>query len=134
MILALLAFIPETNIVENEFPLFRVVIDPGHGGVFLENKKKHGDKYDLITAEYLDNFAEGAIYKGIYEKDIVYSIAMKTIHLLDYCSKEGDFEQFKKILRKYTDSNIRKIYIETLISREASLSEDKIKNISDLYQ
>lgn len=130
-ILTLLAFIPDKNIQENEFPLFRVVIDPGHGGVFLNDKKKHGDRFDMITAEYLDNFAEGAIYKNIYEKQIVYNIALKTIHLLSYCSKDGDFEQFKLILKKYTDSNIKKIYIETILSRAESISEEKIKTSSD---
>ncbi len=130
-ILTLLAFIPDNNIQENEFPLYRVVIDPGHGGVFLNDRKKHGDRFDMITAEYLDDFAEGANYKGIYENKIVYNIALKTINLLSYCSKNGDFEQFKKILKKYTDSNIKKIYIETLISRGESLTEDKIKNSDD---
>jgi hypothetical protein len=130
-ILALLAFIPDENIEENEFPLYKVVIDPGHGGVFLEDRKKHGDKFDMITAEYLDNFAEGANYKGIYEHKIVYSIALKTINILSYCSKNGDFEQFKKIMKKYTDSNIKKIYIETFISRGDSLTEDEIKTSED---
>lgn len=130
-ILALLAFIPDKNIEENEFPLFKVVIDPGHGGVFLNDRKKHGDKFDMISAEYLDDFAEGANYKGIYENKIVYNIALKTIHLLSYCSKDGDFGQFKKILGKYTDGKIKKIYIETLLSRGESITEDKIKNNDD---
>jgi len=130
-ILTLLAFIPDKNIEENEFPLFRIVIDPGHGGVFLQDRKKHGDRFDMVTAEYLDDFAEGANYKGIYEREIVYNIALKTVHLLSYCSKEGDFEQFKKILKKYTDSNVKKIYIETILSRPESIKEEKIQNNSD---
>lgn len=130
-ILTLLAFIPDNNIEENEFPLYRIVIDPGHGGIFLNDRKKHGDKFDMITAEYLDDFAEGANYKGIYEHKIVYNIALKIINLLSYCSKDGDFEHFKKILKKYTDSNIKKVYIETLLSRKESITEDKIKKGDD---
>ena len=130
-ILALLAFIPDKNIQENEFPLYRVVIDPGHGGVFLSDRKKHGDRFDMITAEYLSDFAEGANYKGIYENKIVYDIALKTIHLLSYCSKDGNFEQFEKILKKYTDGPIKKIYIETIISRVESLTEEIIKKSND---
>ena len=131
LLLTLLAFIPDNNIQENEFPLFRVVIDPGHGGVLINDRKKHGDRFDMITAEYLDYFAEGAAYKNIYERNVVYNIALKTINLLSYCSKDGDFEQFKKILKKYTDSPIKKIYIETIISRGESLTEDKIKKSDD---
>lgn len=130
-ILILLAFIPDKNIEENEFPLFRVVIDPGHGGVFLHDRKKHGDRYDMITAEYLDDYTEGANYKGIYERNVVYSIAQKTVYLLSYCSKNGDFEQFKKILKKYTESSIKKVYIETILSRAESVTDDKIQNSSD---
>jgi len=131
LILTLLAFIPDRNIVDNEFPLFRVVVDPGHGGIFINDKKKHGDKFDLVKAEYLDYFAEGANYKGIYERDVVYKIALKTIKLLSYCSKSGDFEKFEKILKKYTDGTIKKIYIETIISRGESVSDEKIKKSSD---
>ena len=129
-ILTLVAFIPDNNIQENEFPLFRVVIDPGHGGVFLDNRNIHGDKFDMITAKYLNDFAPGAEYKGIYEKEVVYSIALKTINLLSYCSKEGNFEEFKKILKKYTDSSIKKIYIQTIISRRESITKNEaIKSV-----
>lgn len=131
MVLSLLAFIPDKNIEETEFPLYRVVIDPGHGGVFLENKKKHGDKYDLVTAQYIDYYAEGASYKGIYENKIVYNIAVKVMDLLSLCSKDGDFEKFKTVLKKYTDSSIAKIYIETIISRGRSVDDDKIKKGGD---
>lgn len=130
-ILTLLAFIPDRDIEDNEFPLFRVVIDPGHGGVFFSDKKKHGDKFDMITAEYLDHFADGAIYRGIYEHKLVYSIAVKTINLLSQCSKEGDFEKFKIILKKYTNSSIKKIFIKTYISRDNALSDEQIKNTED---
>jgi len=131
LIVSLLAFIPENNIQENEFPVFRVVIDPGHGGVLLKDKKKHGDKFDIISAEYLDYFAEGAIYKDIYEHEIVYSIALKAIQLLSYCSKDGDYQQFKKILKKYTSGPVKKIYIETLLSRGEPIDKHEIKKKDD---
>ncbi len=130
-IFILTAFIPDNNIQENEFPLFRVVIDPGHGGVYLKDRKNHGDKFDLINSEYLNSFAPGAEYKGIFEHKIVFNIALKAVNLLSYCSKDGDFEQFKKILKKYTDSNIKKIYIQAIISRSGSLTQTEVKNSTD---
>lgn len=130
-VLTLLAFIPDRGIEENEFPVYRVVIDPGHGGVYLTDKKKHGDKFDMITAEYLDHYADGAIYKGIYEHKLVYSIAVKTINLLSLCSKEGDFEKFKDILKKYTSSSIKKIYIQPYLSRDNALTDEQLKNTDD---
>lgn len=131
LILTLAAFIPDNNIQDSEFPVFRVIIDPGHGGVYLKDRKIHGDKFDMINAEYLNSFAPGAEYKGIYEHKIVYNIALKTIHYLSYCSKEGDFEKFKVILKKYTDSSIKKIYIQTILSRKESITGNEIKNSSD---
>lgn len=130
-IFVLTVFIPDNNIQDNEFPLFRVILDPGHGGVYLKDRKKHGDKFDLVNSEYLNFFAPGAEYKGIYEHEIVYNIALKAMSLLLYCSKDGDFDQFKKILKKYTDSNIRKIYIQTIISRKKSITQTEVKNSRD---
>ena len=129
--MVLSAFIPDKNIAENEFPLFKVVIDPGHGGIFIKDKKKHGDRFDIISGEYLDYFADGASYRNIHEHKIVYSIAMKVNDLLSHCSKKGDFEKFKKIIMKYTNSSIKRIYIETILSREESIHNDNVKDIAD---
>ena len=130
-VIIFLAFIPDKNIVKDEFPLFRVVIDPGHGGVLIKDKKNHGDRFDIISGEYLDYYADGASYKGIHEHKIVYSIAAKVNALLSNCSKDGDFEKFKKVLMKYTNGNIKRIYIETIISREESISADSIQGVDD---
>ena len=57
-------------------------------------------KVDKYKDSGLNDIDKGPVnYKGIYEREIVYNIALKTVHLLSYCSKEGDFEQFKKILK-----------------------------------
>ncbi|HRX47395.1 MAG TPA: hypothetical protein P5120_07735 [Spirochaetota bacterium] len=120
LLMAILAFTPE-QIEQYEFPVYRVVIDPGHGGVFLKNKEKHGDKFDLVTGKYIDYFAEGASLHGNFERDIVFSIGTKVMRLMDMCAPEGDFEAFRKILSKYTDRNVPRIYIDTMISREDSV-------------
>jgi len=130
-VIIFLAFIPDKNIVKDEFPSFRVVIDPGHGGVLIKDKKKHGDRFDMLSGEYLDYYADGASYKNIHEHKIVYSIAVKVNDLLSNCSKDGDFEKFKKILMKYTDGNIKKIYIETILSRDESISGDSVQELDD---
>lgn len=128
--MAILAFTP-AKIEQYEFPLYRVVIDPGHGGIFLDNKEKHGDKFDLVTGKYLDYFAEGASLHGIYERDIVFSISTRVMRLMDMCAPDGDFEAFKKILSKYTDINVPRIYIDTMISREDSIPFSQVSNEQD---
>ncbi len=127
----ILIFSTPEEVQKNEFPVFRVVIDPGHGGVTLDNRKKHGDRFDLISGEYLAYFAEGARRGSIYEHIIVYSIAEKTAEILSHCSQEGDFEKFRKILKKYTNGNIKRIYIESTISRTESISKKKAAEMED---
>lgn len=129
-LMAILAFTPE-KIEQYEFPLYRVVIDPGHGGVFLENREKHGDKYDPVTGKYLDYFAEGAGIHGVYERDLVFSISKKVLYLLDMCGPDGDFDSFRKILSRYTDRNVGRIYIETMMSRDESVPFEQAKKESD---
>ena len=130
-VMIFLAFLPDKNIVKDEFPLFKVVIDPGHGGVLIKDKKKHGDRFDILSGEYLNYFADGASYKDMREHKIVYSIAVKVNDLLSNCSKDGDFEKFKKVIMKYTNSNIKKIYIETILSREEAIPADRIEETDD---
>jgi len=128
--MAILAFTPE-KIEQFEFPVYRVVIDPGHGGVFLQDKDKHGDKFDLVTGKYIDYFAEGASLHGHYERDIVFSIGTKVMRLLDMCASDGDFEAFRRILSKFSDRNVPRIYIDTLISRDDSVPFDQAAKEED---
>jgi len=91
VLMVLLAFIPSAKVEQADVPVFRVVIDPGHGGFFSRDKKKHGDKYDSVRGEYLEYFAEGANFKGLYEHEVVYSIALKVMERLALCSMMGIF-------------------------------------------
>ncbi|EMO62743.1 hypothetical protein LEP1GSC133_4381 [Leptospira borgpetersenii serovar Pomona str. 200901868] len=43
--------------------IFKVVIDPGHGGLDLKPKEDHGDKYDPISGKYLELYKAGASFK-----------------------------------------------------------------------
>ncbi|MFA5519352.1 MAG: N-acetylmuramoyl-L-alanine amidase, partial [Spirochaetota bacterium] len=58
-------FSTPVKVTKSDLPIYRVVIDPGHGGVSLPDKQKHGDRYDLISGKYISYFAEGAQRKNI---------------------------------------------------------------------
>ena len=128
LLMILLAFIPSSKVEQERIPLFRVVIDPGHGGFYHKDKIKHGDKFDTISGKYLDYFAEGAKYKDLHEHEVAYSIALKVIEKLSWCSRDGDFSRFKTILTRFSGKEPERIYIETMISREPSLT-DKQKEV-----
>ena len=130
--MVLLAFIPSAKVEQADVPVFRVVIDPGHGGFFSRDKKKHGDKYDSVRGEYLEYFAEGANFKGLYEHEVVYSIALKVMERLALCSIDGDFDEFNDILSRFTSKSPGRIFIETMISRGESLPEKEKESSGDV--
>ncbi len=119
------------DINKSEIPVYRVVVDPGHGGASLPDRQKHGDRYDMISGKYLAPFAEGAARKGLREHIIVYSIAEKVAALLAHCSPEGDFEKFRKILSKYSKDKVRRVYIETHMSRGESITRKEAQKMKD---
>ncbi len=113
-----------------EPPLYRVVLDPGHGGVCL-NKKSYGDRYDTISGKYLMYFAEGASWKGLSEHVVVYQIADRAKKILDLCSPGGDFDRFREIVKKFSDDNPPRISIIASLSRGDSSNVDSIKKRED---
>ena len=126
----LIFFSPE-EVQKNEFPVYRVVIDPGHGGASLPDRQKHGDRYDLISGQYLASFAEGAASRGIYEHILVYSIAEKVSEILALTSPDGDFEKFRKIMNRYSKGKVRRVYIETHMSRGESITRKEARKMKD---
>ncbi len=110
-------------IVEYEVPTYRVMLDPGHGGIAKHPMSVHGDRYDTLRGRYLETFKEGASRGRLYEHLIVYDIAKKVERLLKHLAPGEDSERFYRILKKYTDLTPRRIYIETGMSRGRSITE-----------
>ena len=124
------AFIP-VNLNKQEFPLYKVVIDPGHGGISKQPMSIHGDRYDSISKKYLDNFRDGAAVYNLKEHEIVYSIAAKVEKILKLCGEDGDFYKFTEILKKYTDEQPQRIIISYMLSRGPSLKEKDADSMED---
>jgi len=116
---------------KSEFPTYRVVLDPGHGGVLKYPIRKHGDRYDPVKMRYIDSFKPGATYGSMSEKYLMYPIAEKTNKLLSYLKPGGDFQKFQKILKKYTNKATPRIYIKTLMSRKKSITWKNSKKQKD---
>ncbi len=101
-----------------EFPVLRVVLDPGHGGLEFLSRDRHGDRFDSLSGKYLDDFRAGASWKGLHEREITWNIASKTAEILKDASPGGDFRKFEKILEKY-GRPLKRINIETFMSRDS---------------
>ncbi|HNI89014.1 MAG TPA: N-acetylmuramoyl-L-alanine amidase, partial [Leptospiraceae bacterium] len=61
-ILTLLLFLITIQINSDPIRKYKIVIDPGHGGVKQEPLEIFGDKYDTITRRFLENYKDGASY------------------------------------------------------------------------
>ena len=67
LIILIILFTPSHGLKKLEFSVYRVIIDPGHGGEAKKPMSKHGDRYDTISRAFLDNFREGAARRKIKE-------------------------------------------------------------------
>jgi len=119
------------KIIKFEFPTFKVVLDPGHGGVNIDPRSKHGDRYDLISGKYLDIFKPGASYRNLREHIIVFDISKKVMKILKLCGPKGNYKKFKKIINKYTDVEPERINIISSMSRGKSIDENGNYNGKD---
>ena len=119
-LLAGCVFYPEQMSLR-EFPVFRVVLDPGHGGIAAGDWRKHGDRYDAISGAYLQVFKEGASYGSLEEHVIVNSIAKKAARILENCGPGGDFSRFYPHLEKFTALPYDRISIVCMLSRGDSI-------------
>lgn len=118
--------------IREEFPVYRVVVDPGHGGLFMAPQDLYGDKYDQLSYTYLDRFKTGATYRGMKEHIIMYQIALKVEKKLALLAPGGDYKEFYKILRKYTDDPVPRIVIISMITRPESYNPAEKKNGEDV--
>jgi len=123
---ALLAVLIPESTVRMEFPRFRVVLDPGHGGISLPDRSLHGDRYDSISRAYLQPFKEGASWGPIEEHAVVYEIARRAAALLALCGEGGDYGRFARILERYSETPPPRIVIDASLSRGDSRNKKEI--------
>lgn len=116
---------------EYEAPVYRVILDPGHGGIAKHPMSVHGDRYDTIRGRYLETFKEGASRRSLHEHILVYDIARRAERLLSDLAPGGNAKRFFRVLRKYTNRAPRTIYIETGMSRGKSITEEEADLVED---
>jgi hypothetical protein len=102
-------------------PEYQVVIDPGHGGYSF---KKQDDKWDPVTKKYLDFYTSGMKYGNYEEHYLMMLLAREISKRLQLTSTDEGWNQFKNILKKFTDSdNLPRINLKSVMTRTESWSE-----------
>jgi hypothetical protein len=114
-----------------EVPEYKVVLDPGHGGLSYRPIEKTGDRYDVLSGKYLDTFKEGASYNGVYEHIIMYQISSKVKKLLAKTETDAGFAEFAKMVAKYSSSPVRRLSIKSMISRPESMNPEEQMKLPD---
>lgn len=121
-----------TKSVSEEKPSeYRVVLDPGHGGLLLQPQTLHGDRYDPLSGKYLSSFRPGAVHAGLRESVLMYSIAEKAEKYLRLTYTRNSFSEFIKIMSKYGIKPVGHSVIKTYVSRDKSITPDSFNETGD---
>ncbi|EMY13962.1 hypothetical protein LEP1GSC043_2104 [Leptospira weilii str. Ecochallenge] len=110
---------------------FKVVIDPGHGGLDLKPKEDHGDKYDPISGKYLELYKAGASFKERKERTIVLELAKELKEVLDLTKTEEGFKTFRSYMKSFTNDNIPWIQIDSVMTRNENAEEREFSSSED---
>jgi len=121
--LSKILFVFNILLVSNQVYGFRVVLDPGHGGRYLEPNSIYGDKYDHDSVSFMEGYRPGASVSGLNENEDVYEISLLAKEILDLTLTPMGRHEFFQILKKYGTAALPPAEppvepIETLISRQ----------------
>lgn len=119
------------EVKEPSIPVYKVIIDPGHGGLSIRPRSKHGDRYDHVTNRYLQFYRDGASSHGFVEHLLVYRIAERVQKYLEACAPDGDFLPMKRVIEGLSSRSPARIYITSSLSRPPSLNRGDEKRLDD---
>ncbi len=111
--------------------IYRIVIDPGHGGWNQKPYSKYGDKYDPISRRFLEPYRQGAIYQNRTEREIVLKLGLQIKKILDMTQTQKGFRQYEKLIRKYSSSPVQPLKFDTLMTRTDDYTQYKWKDEDD---
>lgn len=112
-------------------PVYRVVLDPGHGGANVFPVAMFGDRYDRISKSYLEVFREGSQGGGFEESVLMYRIAVKVSALLKLTESDSGWETFRAMVSKYSASEPPRVVIQGFMSRKGTLPRQKLLKLKD---
>lgn len=127
----LLAEVREIPNSKSPLKTFKVVIDPGHGGLDLKPKEDHGDKYDPISDKYLELYKAGASFKERKERTIVLELSKELKEVLDLTKTEEGFEIFRSHMKSFTNDTIPWIRIDSVMTRDEDAEEREYSSNED---
>ena len=126
----------EQQAVKNETQLppgteeYRIVLDPGHGGVSERASQNKGDHWDIKARGFLTNYNFGAACNGECEHAIVLDICSKVLNILQKANTDEGWREFSRMLSEYgvmRPEEYRRIKFNVKMSRADSYESLKYK-------
>lgn len=124
-------FITCSSVLTDPVKSYKVVIDPGHGGVRQSPYQIYGDKYDPIRGKYLEHFKVGASYKSRTEMEIVLKLALEVNKALRLTRTRKGFKKFKKFIRLFSNTDAPWIRIDSILTRRDSYKDRNYREKDD---
>lgn len=111
--------------------IYRIVVDPGHGGSKQTPPEIYGDKFDTVSGRYLEPYKNGASYKNLTEMQIVMDIGSELKKILDLTKTKKGFKKFKSYIRLFSNSEAPWIKLDATLSRHDSYNNRKFREKDD---
>ncbi|MCX8000533.1 MAG: N-acetylmuramoyl-L-alanine amidase, partial [Leptospiraceae bacterium] len=110
---------------------YKVILDPGHGGVKQSPYEVYGDKFDPISGKYLEFYKDGAKYNGLAEMEIVLEIALELKKILDLTKTSKGFKKFQTYIKLFSNSRVEWIKIDSELTRTDSYKDHLFREKED---
>jgi len=108
---------------------YKVVIDPGHGGIYEPAGATTGDHWDEFSRRFLLHYNSGAQCEGLSEQEWTLELAQKISHILDLTKTSEGFVKFIEILKKYASpGKIKRVAVNCELTRYFGYTNDPQKN------
>ncbi|MCB1157198.1 MAG: N-acetylmuramoyl-L-alanine amidase [Leptospiraceae bacterium] len=110
---------------------YKIVIDPGHGGSKQIPYEMYGDKYDIVTGKYLENYKSGAQFHDRTEMEIVMDLAREVQYILDLTRTKRGFRKFKSYIKLFSRSDAPWIILHSTLSRSDNFTDRNFREKDD---
>lgn len=131
MIFKFIFLVFSISIFSGPIKKFKVVVDPGHGGVKVDEVAFLGDKFDTINQRFIENYKDGARYKNRTEMEIVLEVGKEVQEILELTKTEKGFKKFQSYIKQFSDTESPWIEIDSVMTRTDSHKDNKYRAKDD---
>ncbi|MDX1957916.1 MAG: N-acetylmuramoyl-L-alanine amidase [Leptospiraceae bacterium] len=125
------SFFHDRPILCDSVRTFKVVIDPGHGGLMQSPPETYGDKFDSVSGRYLEPYKNGATYKSRTEMEIVQGVGLEVKEILDLTKTKKGWAKFKSYIKLFSEETPEWIQIDGILSRNDNYKQRNFREKDD---